>query len=177
MAEEVRRLAVGEGEQPDDTALLFRRDEAGRQCRQRAADGSMPPAGVACLPPCFRGLLEHLRSPINRATGERIKSADYVNMIDEDGQPRLFTRTIVRRKLGKIAKGTIAKLLVCRGTGRTYTPRCRTSGLTGLSNWLPSFSILRWRRTAGTSISFTTFRPPTAIAGRSISEGCDVCGL
>ena len=42
---------------------------------------------------------------INRATGERIKSADYVNMIDEDGQPRLFTRTIMRRKLGTIAKG------------------------------------------------------------------------
>jgi hypothetical protein len=105
LAEEVRRLAVGEGEQPDDTALLFRRDEAGRQCWQRAADDFMTPADVACLPPCFHGLLEHLRSPNNRATGDRVKSADYVNMIDEDGQPRLFTCTITRRKLGKIAKG------------------------------------------------------------------------
>ena len=65
----------------------------------------MTPAGVACLPPCFHGLLEHLRSPVKRATGDRVKSADYVNIIDEDGQPRLFARTIIRRKLGEIAKG------------------------------------------------------------------------
>ena len=50
------------------------------------------------------GLLEHLRSPINDATGERVKPTNYINMADEDGQPRLLTRTIMRRKLGKIAK-------------------------------------------------------------------------
>ena len=38
-------------------------------------------------------------------TGERIKPPDYANKVDEDGQPRLLTRTIMRRKLGKIAKG------------------------------------------------------------------------
>ena len=47
-----------------------------------------------------------LRSPvIHAATGGRVKSADFVNMLGDDGQPRLFTRTIMRRKLGKIAKG------------------------------------------------------------------------
>ena len=46
-----------------------------------------------------------LRSPVNGATGERVKPIGYVNMIDEDGQPRLLTRATMRRKLGKIAKG------------------------------------------------------------------------
>ena len=40
------------------------------------------------------------------AREERVKSADYVSStIGDGGQPRLFTRTIMRRKLGKIAKG------------------------------------------------------------------------
>ena len=65
----------------------------------------MTPAIIACLPPCFHELLEDLRSSVIHATGERAKSADFVSMLGDDGQPRLFTRTIMRRKLGKIAKG------------------------------------------------------------------------
>ena len=65
----------------------------------------MTPADIACLPPCFYELLEDLRSPVIHATGGRVKSADFVNMLGDDGQPRLFTRTIMRRKMGEIAKG------------------------------------------------------------------------
>ena len=46
LAEEVRRLAVDEGEQPDDTALLFRRDEAGPRARRSEDEGAVTTAHI-----------------------------------------------------------------------------------------------------------------------------------
>ena len=60
-------------------------------------------------------------------------SADYVNMVDESGAPRLFTRAILRRKLGKIAKG---KAPVTLAMGLTCMLRFPARGWTGRSSLL-----------------------------------------
>ena len=57
------------------------------------------------LPPCFHELLEHLQSPVSGLTGETVRSKGFVSMLGDGGNPRVFDRTIMRRKLGKIAKG------------------------------------------------------------------------
>ena len=49
---------------------------------------------------------EHLQSPVSGLTaGETVRSKYFVNMLGGDGSPRVFDRTILHRKLGKIAKG------------------------------------------------------------------------
>ena len=102
--EPVRRLAA-QRDAPADTALLFRRNEEGGARRDRAANGTLTSEDKAALPRCFHELIPHLRPPTNPATGVAVGSAGYVNMVDESGAPRIFTRAILRRKLGKIAKG------------------------------------------------------------------------
>ena len=57
------------------------------------------------LPLCFHELLEHLQSPVSGLTGKPVRSKDFVNMLGDDGNPRVFDRTIMRRKLGTITKG------------------------------------------------------------------------
>ena len=89
----------------DDTALLFRRGAAGRSCRERAAQGGVTEDDRQQLLPCFHELLEHLQSLVSGLTGETVRSKDFVNMLGDDGSPRVFDRTILPRKLGKIAKG------------------------------------------------------------------------
>ena len=49
---------------------------------------------------------EHLQSPVSGLTaGETVRSKYFVNMLGGGGSPRVFDRTILHRKLGKIAKG------------------------------------------------------------------------
>ena len=103
VAETVERLAaVGPG--PEDTAIMFRRNEEGREFRRRAVAGEMAPHGISRVPECFHALLAHLSSPFCKNTGLPVHFTDYVNMIDEDGAPRQFDFATIRRKLGSIAK-------------------------------------------------------------------------
>ena len=88
-----------------DTALMFRRSPEGAACRQRAATGTLTEGDKRELPKCFHELIEHLESPTNEATGVKVKPADYVNMLNEKGDPREIDLVILRRKLGGIAKG------------------------------------------------------------------------
>ena len=103
--EEAWELAALDRGSFDDTALLFRRGAAGRSCRARAVQGGVTEDDRQQLPPCFHQLLEHLQSPVSGLTGQTVRSKDFVNMFGDDGSPRVFDRTILRRKLGKIAKG------------------------------------------------------------------------
>lgn len=103
--DEVLRLAREDRGRVDDTALLLRRDVAGRNCRARAVRGELGQDDLEQLPPCFHGLVRHLASPISGRTGQKVSSADYVNMLDSGGMPRAITLAIMRRKLGQIAKG------------------------------------------------------------------------
>ena len=89
----------------DDTALLCRRGAVGRRCRARVVQGEVTEDDRQQLPRGFHELLEHLQSPVSGLSGETVCSKDFVNMLGDDGNPRVFDRTIMRRKLGKIAKG------------------------------------------------------------------------
>ena len=102
---DVRRLAAMDRSRVDDTALLFRKGEAGRRCRARAVKGELTTDDITQLPSCFHELLEDLKSPVSGRTGATVQSSDFANMVDELGAPRLITPAIMRRKLGKIAKG------------------------------------------------------------------------
>ena len=104
-ATDVRRLAAMDRSRVDDTALLFRRGEAGRRCRARAVKGELTQDDITQLPSCFHELLEDLQSPVSGRTGATVQSSDFANMVDELGAPRPITSAIMRRKLGKIAKG------------------------------------------------------------------------
>jgi hypothetical protein len=104
-AGDVRRLATMDRSRVDDTALLFRKGEAGRRCRARAVKGELTKDDITQLPSCFHELLEDLKSPVSGRTGATVQSSDFANMVDELGAPRLITPAIMRRKLGKIAKG------------------------------------------------------------------------
>ena len=73
---------------PEDTAILFRRNEEGREFRRRAVAGELTPHAISRVPECFHALLEHLSSPICKATGLPVHFTDYVNMIGDDGAPR-----------------------------------------------------------------------------------------
>ena len=68
MAETVERLAVTKP-RPEDTAILFRRNEEGREFRRRAAAGELAPHDFSRMPECSHALLEHLSSPISKTTG------------------------------------------------------------------------------------------------------------
>ena len=103
--EEVWKLAALDRGSFDDTALLFRRGAAGRSCRARAVQGGVTEDDRQQLPPCLHELLEHLQSLVSGLTGETVRLKDFVNMLGDDGNPRVFDRTIMRQKLGKIAKG------------------------------------------------------------------------
>ena len=64
-AETVERLAVTEP-RPKDTAILFRRNEEGREFRRRAVAGELAPHDISSrVPECFYALLKHLASPTN----------------------------------------------------------------------------------------------------------------
>ena len=89
----------------DDTALLFRRGAAGRRCCARAVKGELTDDDITQLPNCFHELLIDLKSPVSGRTGATVRSSDCVNMLDDSGAPRLIKVAIMRRKLGKIAKG------------------------------------------------------------------------
>ena len=102
-AEIVERLAVTEP-RPEDTAILFRRNEEGREFRRRAVAGELTPHDISRVPECFHDLLKHLASPISKTTGLPVHCTDYESMIDEDGAPRQFDFATIRRKLGSIAK-------------------------------------------------------------------------
>ena len=58
-AETVERLAVTKP-RPEDTAILFRRNEEGREFRRRAVAGELAPHGSSRVPECFRVLFEPL---------------------------------------------------------------------------------------------------------------------
>ena len=103
--EDVKRLAALDRSRVDDTALLFRRGEAGRRCRARAVKGELTDDDITQLPGCFHELLDDLKSPVSGRTGAKVKPSDFANMVDDLGAPRLITVAIMRRKLGKIAKG------------------------------------------------------------------------
>ena len=103
--ENVKRLAAMDRSRVDATALLFRRGEAGRRCRARAVKGELADDGITQLPSCFLELLDDLKSPVGGRTGATVQSSDFTNMVDDLGAPRLITVAIMRRKLGKIAKG------------------------------------------------------------------------
>ena len=68
MAETVGRMAATKP-QPEDTAILFRRSEEGREFRRRAAAGELASHGASRVPECFHGLLEHLSAPVSKMTG------------------------------------------------------------------------------------------------------------
>ena len=102
-AEMAERLTVTEP-RPEDTAILFRRTEEGREFRRRAVAGELASHGISRVPDCFRALLEHLALPISKTTGLPVHCTDYVSMIDDDGTPRQFDVATIRRKLGSIAK-------------------------------------------------------------------------
>ena len=104
-AADVSRLAAMDRSRVDDTALLFRKGEAGRRCRARAVKGELTQDDITQLPSCFHELLEDLQSPVSGRTGATVQSSDFANMVDELGAPRPITSAIMRRKLGKIAKG------------------------------------------------------------------------
>ena len=63
-AETDERLAVTEP-RPEDTAVLFRRNEEGREFRHRAVAGELaPPHDISSrVPECLHALLKHLASP------------------------------------------------------------------------------------------------------------------
>ena len=103
VAEMVERLAAPEPG-PVDTAILFRRNEEGREFRRRATAGALTPHGISRVPECFHDLLKHLAPPISKATGLPVHCTDYESMIDGDGAPRQFDFAAIRRKLGGIAK-------------------------------------------------------------------------
>ena len=103
VAETVERLAAV-APRPEDTAILFRRNEEGREFRRRAVAGELTQHDISRVPECFHALLEHLSSPFCKSTGFPVHFTDYVNMIDEDGAPRQFDFATIRRKLGSIAK-------------------------------------------------------------------------
>ena len=102
-AETVERLAVTEA-RPEDTAILFRRNEEEREFRRRAVAGELTPHETSRVPECFHALLKHLASPISKTTGLPVNRTDYESMIDEGGAPRQFDFATIRRKLGSIAK-------------------------------------------------------------------------
>ena len=103
-AETDERLAVTEP-RPEDTAVLFRRNEEGREFRHRAVAGVLTPHDTRRVPECFHALLKHLASPISKTTdGLPVRCTDYEPMLDEDGAPRQFDFATIRRKLGSIAK-------------------------------------------------------------------------
>ena len=119
-AETVERSAVAEP-RPEDTAILFRRNEEGREFRRRAVAGELTPHDIISrVPECFRALLEQLASPISKTTGLPVDCTDYESMIDDDGAPRQFDFAAIRRKLGSIAKQKAPRL---SGNGRSTT-RC-----------------------------------------------------
>ena len=89
----------------DDTALLFRRGAAGRRCRARAVKGELTDDDAKQLPRCFHELLVDLQSPVSGRTGATVRSSDFANILDDSGAPRRITLAIMRRQLGKIAKG------------------------------------------------------------------------
>ena len=92
----------------DDTALLFRRGVAGRRCRARAVKGELTDDDIAQLPSCFHELLIDLQSPVSGRTGATARPSDFANMQrckTTQVPPRLITVAVMRRKLGKIAKG------------------------------------------------------------------------
>ena len=68
VAETVERLAAVEPG-PEDTAILFRRNEEGREFRRRATAGTLTPHDISRVPECFHDLLKHLASPVSKATG------------------------------------------------------------------------------------------------------------
>ena len=103
--EDAKRLAATDRSRVDDTALLFRKGEAGRRCRAHAVKGELTEDDIKQLPSCFHELLEDLKSPVSGRTGVTVKSSDFANMVDELGAPRPITIEIMRRKLVKIAKG------------------------------------------------------------------------
>ena len=103
--EDARRLAAMDRSRVDGTALLFRKGEAGRRCRARAVRGELMSDDIKQLPSCFYELPEDLKLPVSGRTGGTVQSSDFGNMVDELGAPRLIAPTIMRRKLGKIAKG------------------------------------------------------------------------
>ena len=103
VAETVERLAAVEPG-PVDTAILFRRNEEGREFRRRATAGTLTPHDISRAPECFHDLLKHLSSPVSKAIGLPIHCTDYESMVDGDGAPRQFDFATVRRKLGSIAK-------------------------------------------------------------------------
>ena len=74
-AETVERLAVTEP-RPKDTAILFRRNEEGREFRRRAVAGELAPHhDISRVPECFHALLKHLASPTNPNPGVRKSGA------------------------------------------------------------------------------------------------------
>ena len=117
-AEYVKRLAALDRSRVDDTALLFRKDATGRRCRARAVKGELTHDDITQLPCCFHELLDDLKSPVSGRTGATVQSSDFANMVDELGAPRLITPAIMRRKLGKIAKGKAPGF-----SGRAAQPR------------------------------------------------------
>ena len=76
-AEDFRRLAAMDRSRVDDTALLFRKGEAGRRCRTRAVKGELTTDDIKQLPSCFHELLEDLKSPVSGRTGSTVQSADF----------------------------------------------------------------------------------------------------
>ena len=72
---------------PDNTALLFRRNAEGRACRMRAVLGQLTGDGRSQPPPCFAILLAYLERPLSRTTGETVREAGYISVIDENGVP------------------------------------------------------------------------------------------
>ena len=56
-------------------------------------------------PSCFHQLLIDLQSSVSGRTGATVCVSDFANMQDDSGALRLITVAIMRRKLGKIAKG------------------------------------------------------------------------
>ena len=51
--EDAKRLAAMDRSRVDDTALLFRKGEAGRRCRARAVKGELADDDITPLPSCF----------------------------------------------------------------------------------------------------------------------------
>ena len=101
---DVMRLAAMDRSRVDDTALLFRKGEAGRRCRARAVKGELTTDDITQLPSCFHELLEDLKSPVSGRTGATVQPPDFANMVDDLGAPRLITVAMLQSCAANLGK-------------------------------------------------------------------------
>ena len=121
---------------PEDTAILFRRNEQGREFRRRAVAGELTPHDISRVPGCFHALLKHLASPISKTTGLPVHCTDYESTIDEDGQGHVRGLR-ARQRVFLLEKWCILGFVVYRGKRLASCGVIAPSHFEGRSGWGP----------------------------------------